>query len=92
MIDFVGLGIFLYHIRNELGYTLEEAAGASNICARTLYNIENGISKPKLTTLYTLLDVYGVPLSEIQYFYTRDDSTETEIKNLYKKKTRSAKK
>ncbi len=86
MIDYIGMGIFMRILREEWGYTREEVADMTGLCDKTIQNIEYGKSTAKMDNVFRLCDIYKVPLSEINYFYYRDDDMEYAI-DLYARRT-----
>ena len=59
------LGSHLALIRNQRGWTQEQAAKSADINTRTLKAIELGETNPNLLTLESLAVAYGVTLSAI---------------------------
>jgi transcriptional regulator with XRE-family HTH domain len=52
----------LQQIRRQSGQTLEEMAYEAELDFSVFYNIYNGIHIPRLTTLFQISNVYGVPV------------------------------
>ena len=82
MVNFVGLGEFLFKRRCALKYTQEEVAAIINISDRTLRNIEYGTTSASLETILMLWDLYDLPADGLFLFYSRDEVM-SEMKAIY---------
>jgi len=61
------IGIGIYQLRNEEGYSRQEFADMAGISLNSYSNIENGQSLIKLDTLQTLLDSLYLKMSDFFY-------------------------
>ena len=56
------LGQRLKKRRNEMGFSLRELAGQTDLTAAFLSQVERGVSNPSLNSLQRIADALGVPL------------------------------
>jgi len=70
----VAIGREVRAFRKKLGITVADLAGATNLSLGMLSKIENGITSPSLTTLQSLSNALGVPLTAFFRRYEEDRS------------------
>lgn len=58
------IGSRLRALRQQQGWTLAQLSAATGITARQLQNYERGLHSPKVSTLYTILGVWGRSVPE----------------------------
>lgn len=52
-------------VREDKGLTIKDAAAMLGVAPATLSRWERGITKPRLTPLFRMCDIYGVTVSEL---------------------------
>ena len=63
-------------LRKERGWSINNLAMEAMLTQSTVSNLYNRRSEPKISTLRSLCDAFGISLSE---FFEEDDPTEEEI-------------
>jgi transcriptional regulator with XRE-family HTH domain len=76
------IGNFLRMLRERKKLSQETVAAIIGISDRTLRNIENGLTRAELNTIFKLCDLYGISGEEIWFFYNRDVEMQ-EALNIY---------
>lgn len=61
----VAIGREIREVRKQLGITVAELADVSQISLGMLSKIENGLTSPSLTTLQSIGQALGIPLSQL---------------------------
>lgn len=68
----VAIGREVRGIRRQLGITVAELAESSGLSVGMLSKIENGMTSPSLTTLQSLSNALGVPISQLLARYEQE--------------------
>ncbi len=68
----VAIGREVRAIRRQLGITVAEMAESSGLSVGMLSKIENGMTSPSLTTLQSLSNALGVPISQLLARYEQE--------------------
>ena len=78
--NYADIGTFLRILREQRKISQETAAAVIGISDRTLRNIESGVTRAEIETLFKLCDLYSISGEELWFFYEQNTDMQEELK------------